>query len=142
MQTGITPTLEPVAGPILVRRPAFPRNWDSISRPHVAVVVKDNNSEIRYYLSRRARNEAGCRDILEVADIDGLPEGTLLEVRFNASKANLYRLEFLDNVPCWRWVGRCRELPGFEYPEEIRWNGILESESYNSTDIMSCGSVS
>ena len=142
MQTGVTPTLEPVADPILIRRPAFPRKWDPISRPHVAVVVKDRDSEIRYYLSRRAKNEADSRDALEVSDIDELPEGTLLEVRFNASKANLYKLESVDNVPCWRWVGRCRELPSFEYPAEIRWNGVLEDANYQSTDIMSHGSVS
>lgn len=129
MQTGISTPLEAVTVPVLIRRPSFPRKWDSVAKPHVAVLVKDKDtdSEIRYYLSRRAKSESNSLDILEVADIDDLPEGTLLEVRFNACKANLYKMETVDNVPCWRWVGRCRELPDFDYPGEIRWNGLLES---------------
>ncbi|NHI83140.1 MAG: hypothetical protein EAX81_02380 [Candidatus Thorarchaeota archaeon] len=130
MQTGISTPLEAVTVPVLIRRPSFPRKWDSLARPHVAIVVKDTDSEIRYYLSRRAKDESSNRDVLEVADIDDLPEGTLLEVRFNATKANLYKMETVDNVPCWRWVGRCRELADFDYPSEIRWNGLLENEEY------------
>lgn len=133
MQTGISTPLEAVTVPVLIRRPSFPRKWDSVARPHVAVVVKDKDtdSEIRYYLSRKAKSESNGLDILEVADIDNLPEGTLLEVRYNAVKANLYQMETVDNVPCWRWVGRCRELHDFEYPNEIRWNGMLESAEYS-----------
>jgi len=141
MQSGMSTRLEPVPDPILIRRPAFPRRWDSIARPHVAVVVKDRDMEIRYYLSRKVRNEADNGDVLEVANVDDLPEGTLLEVRFNATKANLYRLENVDNVPCWRWIGRCRELPSFEYPDEIHWNGLLEDANNHPTDMMSFAAV-
>jgi len=69
-----------------------------------------------------------------VADIDGLPQGTLLEVRYNATRANLYRLEKVDNIPCWRWIGRCRELMGFNYPSEIKWNGLLEGSEYQMSE--------
>ncbi len=124
----------PITDLILVRRPAFPRWWDPIAKPHVAVVVRDpiSGEDTRYYLSQRGHGHSNGRELLDVADIDGLAEGTLLEVRYNASKANLYRLELVDGVSCWRWMARCRELPDFNYPAEIRWNGLLEELSYNA----------
>jgi hypothetical protein len=129
----------PVTDPILVRRPAFPRWWDPIARPHVAIIVRDpiSGQDIRYYLSQRGHGNSNGKEILDVADIDGLDEGTLLEVRYSATKANLYRLELMDGVPCWRWMARCRELPDFNYPAEIRWNGLLEETPFDVSDSLS-----
>jgi hypothetical protein len=129
----------PVTDQILVRRPAFPRWWDPIARPHVAIIVRDpiSGKDIRYYLSQRGHENSNGREILDVADIDGLDEGTLLEVRYSATKANLYRLELMDGVPCWRWMARCRELPDFNYPAEIRWNGLLEDSPFDVSDSLS-----
>jgi hypothetical protein len=113
-------------GHILVRRPAFPRVWNPVSRPHVAVVVQDDDGlKVRYYLSSVVEDEAGRR-ILEVADFDTLPEGTLLEVRFDATKANLYKLERINGTACWRWMARSRGLQGFDYPSEIDWHDHIE----------------
>lgn len=131
----------PITDPILVRRPAFPRWWNPIARPHVAIVVRNpvTGEDIRYYLSRRGHGNANGREILDVADIDGLEEGTLLEVRYNATKANLYRLELVDGVPCWRWMARCRELADFNYPAEIQWNGIVANIPYQTSKSITCG---
>ena len=57
-----------------------------------------------------------------MSDIEGLPEGTLLEIRFDSMTANLYKLEYVDGVPCWRWIERSRGLNDFEYPSVIDWN--------------------
>jgi hypothetical protein len=113
---------------VLIRRPAIPRVWDPIARPHVAIVVDDPDSEIsfRVYLSNVIEKEG--QKILETTDLDSLPEDTLLEVRHSAQMANLYRLELVDGVVCWRWVGRCRGLDDFEQPSVINWDGILESQ--------------
>ncbi|MHA2193763.1 MAG: hypothetical protein ACXAAR_10095, partial [Candidatus Thorarchaeota archaeon] len=86
---------------------------------------------------QRGHGNSNGRELLDVADIDGLDEGTLLEVRYNATKANLYRLELMDGVPCWRWMARCRELPDFNYPAEIRWNGLLEDTPFDVSDSLS-----
>jgi hypothetical protein len=129
----------PITDPILVRRPAFPRWWDPIARPHVAIIVRDpiSGRDIRYYLSQRGHGNSNGKEILDVADIDGLDEGTLLEVRYSATKANLYRLELMDGVPCWRGMAPCRELPDLNYPAEIRWNGLLEETPFDVSDSLS-----
>jgi hypothetical protein len=137
-QSGASTSMtETVSDYILVRRPSLPRWWDPVARPHVAVIVEDpmNDSAIRYYLSRTGDSDQDGRIPLEVSDIERLPEGALLEVRFNMTKANLYRLELIDNVPCWRWVGRSRGLSGFE-SELIDWNHLLDDvESYRLTGL-------
>lgn len=109
---------------VLVRRPAIPRWWNSIARPHVAVLMiePETGETIRYFLSRKGDLSSDGRVLLEVSDIEGLAEGTLLEIRFDSMKANLYKLEYVDGVPCWRWIDRCRGLYDFEYPSMIDWN--------------------
>ncbi|MFX0106673.1 MAG: hypothetical protein ACFE7R_00135 [Candidatus Hodarchaeota archaeon] len=140
MQSGVSTRTGMSSDPILVRKPAFPRWWNPIARPHVAVLVRDSISgdDIRYYLSEKGTKSENGRIVLDVSSIEGLSEGTLLEVRFNATKANLYRLEMVDGVSCWRWVGRCRELLDFEQPSEIKWNGLLEESGYSVNEIMTC----
>ena len=111
---------------VLVRRPGIPRWWNPITRPHVAILMTDpiTGSCSRYYLSRKGGRAPNGRVLLEVNDIDCLPEGTFLEIRFDSMTANLYKLEFVDGVPCWRWIDRCRGLNDFEYPTSIEWNHI------------------
>ena len=139
IQSGVSENMtEMVCDYILVRRPALPRWWDPMARPHVAVIVDDpmNDSAIRYYLSQTGCSNQDGRIPLEVSDIERLPEGALLEVRFNATKANLYKLEMIDSVPCWRWVGRSRGLSGFE-SEMIDWTSLLDDvESYRLTGLI------
>ena len=109
---------------VLVRRPAIPRWWNPIARPHVAVLMTDpkTGKTIRYYLSRKGGMASNGRVLLEVSDIESLAEGTFLEIRFDSMKANLYQLEYVDGVPCWRWIEKCRGLNDFEYPSMINWN--------------------
>ena len=127
---------QPFTNDYVIRRPGIPRWWDPISRPHVAVIVKspDNGGNIRYFLSKRGEKDGNGRTSLDVGDIDSLPEGTLLEVRYSATKANLYQLEMVGAVPCWRWVNRSQGLQGFETesPEwEYRVDTSLESDRYS-----------
>ncbi|MGD2072217.1 MAG: hypothetical protein PVG65_01865 [Candidatus Thorarchaeota archaeon] len=109
---------------VLVRRPAIPRWWNPIARPHVAVLLIDSETGkcIRYYLSSKGERTATGRVLLDVYDIENLPEGTLLEIRFDSMTANLYKLEIVDGVSCWRWINRSRGLNDFEYPTSIDWN--------------------
>jgi hypothetical protein len=138
MQSGFPIGMEMVGDSILVRRPALPRWWDPVSRPHVAIVVEDyfTGAVTRYYLSQCGQVDQYGRTPLEVAKIDEiistLSDGTVLEVRFNATKANLYKLQLIDGVPCWRWVGRCRGLCDFEYPSTLDWNCVLSEHALTS----------
>ena len=122
----------------VIRRPAIPRWWDPVSRPHVAVILPDPNSgqEIRYYLSKCGLKRSNGRSILDVVDIDTLPEGTLLEVKFNATRANLYQLELVGTVACWRWLGRSEGLPDFDSDDSIYWDHVLDTGTYSHRDMM------
>lgn len=139
MQSSVLAQTEMLANRILVRRPAFPRRWNSVNKPHVAILAKDpvNGGFIRYYLSRNCFDSRSGEPVLHVADIDTFEEGTLLEVRFDARTANLYRLEMVDGAPCWRWIGRCRGLPGFEYPKNIDWLEILSRDEISRPQVAS-----
>ncbi len=122
----------------VLRRPAIPRWWNPVSRPHVAVIMPDplSGDETRYYLSKCGARQANGRSLLDVVDIDTLPEGTLLEVKFNAIKANLYKLELVGNVPCWRWLGRSQGLPDFDSDDSIYWDHVLDTGTYSPRDMI------
>jgi len=122
----------------VIRRPAIPRWWDPVSRPHVAVLIPDPRSgaEVRYYLSKCGEKQSGGRYDFEVVDIDKLPEGTLLEVKFNAMKANLYKMERVGTVPCWRWLGRSNGLPDFDSDNSIYWDSVLDTGTYSPRDMI------
>ncbi len=122
----------------VIRRPAIPRWWNPVSRPHVAVIMPDplSGDETRYYLSKCGDRQSNGRSLLDVVDIDTLPEGTLLEVKFNAIKANLYQLELVGNVPCWRWLGRSQGLPDFDSDDSIYWDHVLDTGTYSPRDMI------
>jgi len=92
-----------------------------------------NGGDIRYFLSKCGEKDSKGRTSLDVGDIASLPEGTLLEVRYSATKANLYKLEMVGAAACWRWINRSQGLQGFE-TESLDWNyrvdSSLESNSY------------
>jgi hypothetical protein len=113
----------------VIRRPAVPRWWDPVSRPHVAVILPGSPSgkEVRYFLSKCGEKRPNGKSILDVVDIDTLPEGTLLEVKFNATRANLYQLELVGTISCWRWLGRSEGLQDFDSDNSIYWDDTLLS---------------
>jgi len=136
IQLDIPTRIEPIAD-YVIRRPGIPRWWDPVSRPHVAVIMRNpmNGGDTRYFLSKRGEKDHKGRTSLDVGDIDSLPEGTLLEVRYSATKANLYRLELVGAVPCWRWVNRSQGLQGFETESpdwSYRVDSSIEPDSYIS----------
>lgn len=128
--------IEPI-GNYVIRRPGIPKWWDPVARPHVAVIMRNpmNGEDIRYFLSKCGEKDSKGRTTLDVGDIDTLPEGSLLEVKYNATKANLYKLEMVGAVPCWRWIDRSQGLLSFE-SESLDWNypvdSSLERNSYAS----------
>ncbi len=122
---------------VLVRRPATPIQWDPISRPHVAVLLEDANGKtFRCYLSRIIKAKSG-KWVLEVADLDSLPDWTILEVKINATTANLYQLERVNGAPCWKWIARCRCLPDFNYPSGIEWDVSIDNTPRQMVDVAS-----
>jgi hypothetical protein len=85
-----------------------------------------NGGAIRYFLSQRGEKDNRGREALDVGDFDRLPEGTLLEVRYSATKANLYQLEMVGAAACWRWINRSQGLQSFE-TDSSDWNYRVDS---------------
>ncbi|MBD3405496.1 MAG: hypothetical protein GF411_05095 [Candidatus Lokiarchaeota archaeon] len=114
---------------VLVRKPAIPLRWDFISRPHIALILYDYSSHhiVRYYLSERGEYSTSGKRTLQAASLGDFPEGTIIEVRFSSVMINLFRLEQIDGVPCWRWIGRCRGLHDFNL-EAVNWLSLLSKE--------------
>ena len=142
MQSSLSTNMEIVSDYILMRRPAIPRRWDSVARPHVAIIIDEplTGQRIRYYLSQIGPSEIDGKESLDMVDLDAmakeLPAGTLLEVRFNATNANLYRLESCGGVTCWRWIGKYRGIQTFEFPAPIDWDEmILENRGVTVHDL-------
>jgi hypothetical protein len=123
--------MELVSDYILMRRPALPRKWDPVARPHVAIIVSDplTGQNLRYYLSYIGPVDLEGKESLEMVNLDQLaeelPEGTSLEVRFSATNANLYRLEACGALACWRWVGKYRGIQDYEFPSPINWEEMV-----------------
>ena len=142
MQSSLSTNMEFVSDYILMRRPAIPRKWDSVSKPHVAVIIDEplTGQRVRYYLSQIGAPELDGNEGFDIVDLDvlakELPAGSLLEVRFSATNANLYRLENCGCVPCWRWIGKYRGIQAFEFPSPIDWDEMIsESRSANVHDV-------
>ena len=95
-----------------------------------------SGAKLRYYLSRCGEKQSNGRYGLDVVDIDKLPEGTLLEVKFNAMKANLYQMERVGTVPCWRWLGRSNGLPVLDSDNSNYWDYILDPSHYFTRDMV------
>ena len=131
MNAGFVTNIELVSDYILIRRPALPRFWDPVSRPYVALIVEDPISEkmVRCYLSFGNGINKDGRELLDVVDLEvlvnDLEHGALLEVRFSATQANLYQLEILRGMPCWRWIGKYRGIQDFDYPATIDWESLI-----------------
>ena len=127
IQLDMPTRIEPIAD-YVIRRPGIPKWWDPVARPHVAVIMRNpmNGRDIRYFLSKCGEKDNKGRASLNVGDIDSLPEGTLLEVRYSATKANLYKLEMVGAAACWRWINRSQGLLSFE-SESLDWNYRVDS---------------
>jgi hypothetical protein len=125
MQIGTFSGMEQINDYILVRRPAVPRWWDPVSRPHVAILSRYSHAgeEFRYYLSKVGRKSSAGKNELDVAEIDNLPENTVVEIRLDATRANLYVLEMVEGLPCWRWIGKCRGLSDFN-SDRVDWEHL------------------
>ncbi|MHA1906419.1 MAG: hypothetical protein ACW98Y_03915 [Candidatus Thorarchaeota archaeon] len=142
MQSGLSIRMELVSDYILMRRPALPRKWDPVARPHVAIIVDDplTGQNLRYYLSYIGPVGLDGKESLEMVNLDqlatDLPEGALLEVRFSATNANLYRLEACGALSCWRWVGKYRGIQDYEFPSPINWEEmVMENQVVNPPEL-------
>jgi len=95
--------LRSAIGAYTCRKPPIPSKWNSVDRPHVAVLMPSDEEVFRLFLSNPVGTEnPGHR--LEIAKLDELPTRSIIEVRH----CNLdYRYYRRDNA-MWTKVAEAR----------------------------------
>jgi hypothetical protein len=88
---GMLLVLRAANGAYSCRAPPIPKYWNPIDRPHVAVLVPTGSTIMRVFLSKPAAYLSDSSEVLEVSDLDVLPEKSIIEVRNDTVEYNYYR---------------------------------------------------
>jgi len=81
--------LRSASGAFTCRYPPVPKKWNSIDRPHVALLLLDSNRVFPVFLSQPDPNLAS--DDLETTDLTKLPSKSIIEIRHDNSHYAYYR---------------------------------------------------
>ncbi len=93
IDTGTYLVLHSATGAFTCKYPPVPKTWNHIDRPHVALLLQDENGILPVFLSQPQRNSDGHRYALETTDLTSLPAQSIIEVRHNGSQYAYYRRE-------------------------------------------------
>ena len=83
--------LRSASGAFSCRYPPVPRNWNSIDRPHVAMLLPDSCGIFSVFLSNPADDGSENPQTLEVSDLNRLPSKTVIEIRHSNAQYAYYR---------------------------------------------------
>ncbi|NWF97239.1 MAG: hypothetical protein HXY34_13965 [Candidatus Thorarchaeota archaeon] len=83
--------LSSATGAFSCRYSTIPRTWNHIDRPHVALLLLRNGGVVYVLLSEPTRDDHASRPWLAVADLDRLPNGSVIEVRYSSTRFSYYR---------------------------------------------------
>lgn len=95
--------LRSAIGAYTCRKPPVPSKWNSVDRPHVAVLMPSNDEVFRLFLSNPIGTENPGHQ-LEVTNLGELPAKSILEVRHGNLDYRYYRR---DNAT-WTKVAEAR----------------------------------
>ncbi|MHA1216762.1 MAG: hypothetical protein ACTSPX_05520 [Candidatus Thorarchaeota archaeon] len=87
---GTYTVLKSALGAYSCRDLPLPRQWDPIRRPHVAVLIPDAGSVFHVLISEPKGTESGLFQ-LETVDLNSLPEGSIVEIRYDETDYGFYR---------------------------------------------------
>jgi hypothetical protein len=83
--------LRSASGAFTCRYPPIPRSWNSLDRPHVALLLPDTNGIFPVFLSQPEVNEQGQPKRLETMDLNKLPIKSIIEIRHANAHYAYYR---------------------------------------------------
>jgi hypothetical protein len=95
-------TLMSASGSLYFKEIPVPHDWNSIQRPHVALLYCENQEVFRFYLSAPCKKDRLC-----VWDAKKLEHNSLVEVKYNDLDYRYYRRENGN----WIMVGEARDSP-------------------------------
>jgi hypothetical protein len=83
--------LQSAAGAFSCRHPPIPKRWNSVDRPHVALLLPDAGTIFSVFLSNPEDDESKLDRSLEVSDLDRIPPKSIIEIRHSNAQLAYYR---------------------------------------------------
>jgi len=83
--------LRSASGAFTCRYPPVPKIWNSVDRPHVALLIPDMNGIFPVFLSRPEKDGTNPPEILETTDLTTLPTKSIIEIRHSNAHYAYYR---------------------------------------------------
>ncbi|KXH77177.1 MAG: hypothetical protein AM326_05550 [Candidatus Thorarchaeota archaeon SMTZ-45] len=83
--------LRSASGAFTCRYPPVPKRWNSIDRPHVALLLPNAGVIFSVFLSTPEDDESEVDRRLEVSDLDRLPSKSIIEIRHSNAQYAHYR---------------------------------------------------
>lgn len=83
--------LRSASGAFTCRYPPVPKKWNSVDRPHVALLLPDMGGIFSVFLSKPEDNESKLDRLLEVSDLNRIPSKSIIEIRHSNAQYAYYR---------------------------------------------------
>ncbi|MHA1862424.1 MAG: hypothetical protein ACTSWA_01545 [Candidatus Thorarchaeota archaeon] len=83
--------LRSASGAFTCRYPPVPKIWNSIDRPHVALLLPDTNGIFPVFLSQPEKDGQQQPEKLETVDLSTLPTKSIIEIRHSNAHYAYYR---------------------------------------------------
>ena len=83
--------LRSASGAFSCRYPPVPKMWNSVDRPHVALLLPDVSGIFSVFLSKPADGDSKEEQLLEVSDLNRVPPKSIIEIRHSNAQLSYYR---------------------------------------------------
>lgn len=83
--------LRSASGAFTCRYPPIPKKWNSVDRPHVALLLPDMGGIFSVFLSKPEADESKLDQSLEVSDLNRIPSKSIIEIRHSNAQYAYYR---------------------------------------------------
>jgi hypothetical protein len=83
--------LRSASGAFTCRYPPVPRTWNPLDRPHVALLLPDNNGIFSVFLSQPEEKGYDIPQKLVTVDLNDLPTKSIIEIRHSNAHYAYYR---------------------------------------------------
>jgi hypothetical protein len=83
--------LQSASGAFTCRYPPVPKKWNSVDRPHVALLLPDVGRIFSVFLSKPEDDESKLDQSLEVSDLSRIPPKSIIEIRHSNAQYAYYR---------------------------------------------------
>ncbi|MHA2352785.1 MAG: hypothetical protein ACXABX_06665 [Candidatus Thorarchaeota archaeon] len=83
--------LRSASGAFTCRYPPVPKKWNSVDRPHVALLLPDVGGIFSVFLSKPEDDESKLDQSLEVSDLNRIPPKSIIEIRHSNAQYAYYR---------------------------------------------------